>query len=127
MNMAQAIELIDGKYQWRCDTGPGFSVLLLELSRMPVFRMFSVTHIPTVGYRKRHAMSPIERQEIAARQIEVLRTACEERLSFAEICARAGCEFNQTTRQILQEHIDARSVETCGRGRAARYWARKGR
>jgi hypothetical protein len=129
MNLGQALRHTgNGCYKWRTDTHHFASVLALELGRMPTM---NIVHQPreTDGYRNRtmHALTQREREEVGKRQLDALRGVQEERLSFAEICARARCDFNQTTRHILQGHIDAGLVESCGHGRSTKYWARRGR
>lgn len=126
----------------------GPCLLAFELSRMPAFRVGSVRFRsytnqagtftaparecpktpcrPSTSYRKRRDLSQEEKEAVSSAQLKVIEEA-DGRLSFAEICTRAKCEFNQSTRRILQEHIEAKEVEMAGHGRAARYWARRAR
>lgn len=94
--------------------------------RCPWCRQTRTRHF-TFGYRKRAVLSKAQQQVVKTAQLTAIREAGIRKLSFRDICSRANCPYNQTTRNVLQELIIERHVEMEGRGRAARYWIRRAR
>lgn len=134
--MPQAIELNEGADGWHwLDQLLNRSVLALELlTRQPVEACIALAPTQTRppgctrgDYHARMVLTLEERSTISEKLLTAVRQAAGERLMYSEICSRAGVEFTQTTRRILQLHIDARQIETEGRGRAAVYWAKRGK
>lgn len=122
----KALVVADAIPVYRDDVLLGFSVIALELRRIPIKAVAAVkvAKIPAVFRRTRAATE--------MQLLLVLRQASKagERLGFSEICGRAGVARSTGTRDILAGLCDQGLVhsahglmEIFGRGHGTVYWA----
>lgn len=92
-------------FPFRSDGMLSFSVIAIELRRMPTFaRQSAAAALPAV-FRRREAATELLLQK-------ALREAGEP-LGFSELCARVGCARSAATRAILNRMCE-RGLIRCG-------------
>lgn len=136
MNKAQLMtSLGESCFEWRTDLLPARSVLALELQRQPTFRAGMTNR----EYRLTPAERTVRIDRLDAARCEpttalgvtqkkllnVLRLATRngQRLSYSEICERAGLQPSGSTHRVLGQLFKLNLVEREGQNRGAVYWA----
>lgn len=136
MNKAQMmISLGEGCFEWRTDLLPARSVLALELQRQPTFRAGMTNREYRLTPEERAVRidrldaarcAPTSRLGVTqAKLLNVLRLATRngQRLSYSEICERAGLQPGGATHRVLVQLFKRKLIEREGQNRGAVYWA----
>lgn len=136
MNMAEMMNSLgEGCFEWRTELLLPRSVLALEMLRQPTFR----TGMTDREYRLTPAERTVRIDRLDAARCEptnalgvtqnkllsVLRLATRngQRLSYSEICERAGLQPSGSTHRVLGELLKLKLIERAGQNRGAVYWA----
>lgn len=134
MNLGQAVvSLGNGCYAWREDISPAPTILAYTLLCIHDTMAFAEMRLRPSAERRTSKPAPKPAEEdqpdvlsaLTERMLTVLRAAFRagDKLSFAEVCQRAGCAKSKHAHEMLQRLHLRGLIHSGGKNRGTVYWA----